>query len=236
LAAKDQGLFGRFRARKSRPGRHLRPIVTTGPLPGPDPPSRRRRRTPASGVLAQRDDVQNCGPDTSGPTARKVDSGRMLVPGHRGSRVAETRHNSLHRRALWFISHSARIGRVEMWRGGLGRAYLLPTLSVVGASLALPFSVSTSRSSNRTCGSPASGSRTRFFLKACAVSEAHRGSRDPRSRTDNPRGIGIPRACPPGACEPASRGRAVGGSVPAGRMSSITCRSGSSSSISASRG
>jgi hypothetical protein len=27
---------------------------------------------------------------------------------------------------------------VEVWRGGLGRAYLLPTLSSVGASLALP--------------------------------------------------------------------------------------------------
>jgi hypothetical protein len=37
--------------------------------------------------------------------------------------------------------------RVEMWRGGLGAAYLLPALSSAGASLAEPCSVSTSRSS-----------------------------------------------------------------------------------------
>jgi len=52
--------------------------------------------------------------------------------------------------------------RVEKWRGGLGRAYLLPALSLAGASLAFPCSVSTSRSSNRTGGSPASGSPTRL--------------------------------------------------------------------------
>ncbi len=33
----------------------------------------------------------------------------MLVPGHRASRVAETRHNSLHHRALWPISRGATI-------------------------------------------------------------------------------------------------------------------------------
>ena len=43
-----------------------------------------------------------------------------------------------------------------MWRGGL------PTLSSVGASLAPPCSVSTPRSSNRTCGFDASGSRRRL--------------------------------------------------------------------------
>src|SRR3982074_2373129 len=48
---------------------------------------------------------------------------------------------------------------VEMWRGGLGLAYLFPALSAAGASLARPYSVSTSRSSNRICGLPASGSR-----------------------------------------------------------------------------
>ena len=53
-------------------------------------------------------------------------------------------------------------GRVEKWRGGLGWAYRLPALSVAGASLAQPCSVSTSRSSNRTCGFPASGSPTGF--------------------------------------------------------------------------
>ncbi|MGH8478914.1 MAG: hypothetical protein ACREXK_04895, partial [Gammaproteobacteria bacterium] len=40
--------------------------------------------------------------------------------------------------------------RVEMWRGGLGLAYLFPALSFAGASLATPCSVSTSRSSNWT--------------------------------------------------------------------------------------
>jgi hypothetical protein len=49
--------------------------------------------------------------------------------------------------------------RVEMWRGGLGLAYLYPTLSFVGASLSKPCPVSTSRSSNRTCTFRASGSR-----------------------------------------------------------------------------
>jgi len=51
-------------------------------------------------------------------------------------------------------------GRVEMWRGSLGAAYLFPSLSSDGASIASPCPVSTSRSSNRTCGSPASGSPT----------------------------------------------------------------------------
>ena len=47
-----------------------------------------------------------------------------------------------------------------MWRGGLGAAYLFPPLSSGGASIASPCSVSTSRSSNRTYGFPASGSPT----------------------------------------------------------------------------
>ena len=52
--------------------------------------------------------------------------------------------------------------RVENWRGVLGGAYPLPALSFSGASLAQPCSVSSSRSSNRTGGFPASGSRTRL--------------------------------------------------------------------------
>ena len=47
-----------------------------------------------------------------------------------------------------------------MWRGSLGVAYLFPPLSSGGASIAPPCPVSTSRSSNRTCGFPASGSPT----------------------------------------------------------------------------
>src|SRR5260370_41025981 len=56
------------------------------------------------------------------------------------------------------------VSRVEMWRGGLGAAYLLPVLSSAGASLAEPCSVSTSRSSNRTGGTSASGSRRRLTV------------------------------------------------------------------------
>jgi hypothetical protein len=52
-----------------------------------------------------------------------------------------------------------RLGRVEMWRGGLGWACLFPALSFAGASLSKPCSVSTSRSSNRTGAFNASGSR-----------------------------------------------------------------------------
>jgi hypothetical protein len=48
---------------------------------------------------------------------------------------------------------------VEMWRGGLGLAYLLPALSFAGASLSKPCSVSTSRSSNWTGAVNASSSR-----------------------------------------------------------------------------
>jgi len=46
-----------------------------------------------------------------------------------------------------------------MWRGVLGAAYLFPALSSAGASIAIPCSVSTSRSSNRTGPFQASGSR-----------------------------------------------------------------------------
>jgi hypothetical protein len=52
--------------------------------------------------------------------------------------------------------------RVEEWRGGVGLAYLLPALSVAGASRAAPCPVSTPRSSNRTGPFQASGSRTRL--------------------------------------------------------------------------
>ena len=78
-----------------------------------------------------------------------------------------------------------KIRRVERWRGSLGAAYRLPALSFAGASLAEPCPVSTARSSNRTCGLPASGSRIRFILKACAWSQAsRRDSQDLRSWTD----------------------------------------------------
>ncbi len=65
---------------------------------------------------------------------------------------------------------------VKSERGAVtvGRAYLLPPLSFGGASLVQPGSVSTFRSSNRTCGFAASGSRTRLHAHACdasAVSE-----------------------------------------------------------------
>ena len=65
--------------------------------------------------------------------------------------------------------------RVETWRGGLGGAYLLPALSSAGASLAPPCSVSTSRSSNRTCGSLASGSPSEPQAFAFGMSERRMG-------------------------------------------------------------
>ena len=52
-----------------------------------------------------------------------------------------------------------------MWRGSLGAAYLFPPLSSGGASIASPCPVSTSRSSNRTCGFPASGSPTNVAFR-----------------------------------------------------------------------
>jgi len=55
--------------------------------------------------------------------------------------------------------------RVEKWRGGLGR-HIRPALSFAGASIALPCSVSTPRSSNRTGGFPASGSRRRDLTRS----------------------------------------------------------------------
>ena len=63
-----------------------------------------------------------------------------------------------------------RESRVEKWRGGLGGAYRLPALSVAGASLASPCSVSTSRSSNRACGFLAHGSPTGFTDQHTMVS------------------------------------------------------------------
>jgi hypothetical protein len=51
---------------------------------------------------------------------------------------------------------------VERWRGVLGEAYPLAALSSAGASLASPYSVSTSRSSIRACGFLAHGSPTGF--------------------------------------------------------------------------
>ena len=67
---------------------------------------------------------------------------------------------------MWQVGETQSSGGVGMWRGGLGAAYPLPVLSGAGVSLADPYSVSTSRSSNRTCGFPASGFRTRTH--ACA--------------------------------------------------------------------
>src|SRR5208283_587493 len=67
-------------------------------------------------------------------------------------------------------------GRVEVWRGGVGEIQLLPTLSVAGASLVSPCSVSTPRSSNRTGGLPASGFRTRTHAFAHGKSRVRSSS------------------------------------------------------------
>jgi hypothetical protein len=74
------------------------------------------------------------------------------------------------------------IGRVEVWRGSGS-----PSISVFRPfRLAVPYrfglgSVSTPRSSNRTCGSPASGSRTRPHAIA------HDGPRPSRVRRTSPK-------------------------------------------------
>ena len=68
---------------------------------------------------------------------------RVKRPARRGARAADV---------------ESRCGAVV-----LGSAYLLPALSVAGASLASPCSVSTSRSSNRACRFPAPGFRTRLY-------------------------------------------------------------------------
>ncbi len=69
------------------------------------------------------------------------------------------------------------IGRVERWRGSLGQAHPLPALSSAGASLAWPCPVSTSRSSNRTCGFPASGSHSDPHAFAFGVVARRSGTR-----------------------------------------------------------
>jgi len=63
------------------------------------------------------------------------------------------------------------LSRVEKWRGSLGAAYLVLTLSVVSASRAVPCPVSTSPSSNRTCGFAASGSPTSCATRATDASD-----------------------------------------------------------------
>ena len=75
------------------------------------------------------------------------------------------------------------IGRVERWRGGLGNAYRFPALSSAGASLASPCSVSTSRSSNRTCGFPASGSPSESQALAFSTASRPVGSWNKPSRS-----------------------------------------------------
>jgi transposase len=76
------------------------------------------------------------------------------------TRLAQRLHRHLDHIFTFLYRPEVPYGRVEVWRGGLGPAYPLPPLSSGGASLACPCSVSTPRSSNRTCRFPASGSRT----------------------------------------------------------------------------
>jgi len=72
--------------------------------------------------------------------------------------------------------------RVEMWRGGVGGVYPFPALLFADASLTPPCSVSTSRSSNRTCGSPASGSRRGLTLSPTEDWRSAQASRPSRAR------------------------------------------------------
>jgi hypothetical protein len=67
------------------------------------------------------------------------------------------------RRKIGKLGLDSRVGK---WRGRLGAAYRVLTLSVVSASRAGPCPVSTSPSSNRTGRFPASGSPTGFATRA----------------------------------------------------------------------
>jgi hypothetical protein len=92
--------------------------------------------------------------------ARAADTGVALIKEGSGGSTAGIQGQSFPAEAeIGWGQFRQEDGRVEMWRGGVGAAYLLPALSSAGASLASPCSVTTSRSSNRTGGSPASGSR-----------------------------------------------------------------------------
>ena len=67
-------------------------------------------------------------------------------------------------RELFLFRRWLKTSRVERWRGGLGRGMsVCPGFPFV-AQGRMPCSVSTSRSSNRTCRFPASGSPTRVTL------------------------------------------------------------------------
>ena len=66
-----------------------------------------------------------------------------------------------------------------MWRGSVGSAYLFPALSSADASIAEPCPVSTPRSSNRTCRLPASGSRTRSYLRPRKAARARDKAGEP---------------------------------------------------------
>jgi hypothetical protein len=62
-------------------------------------------------------------------------------------------------RETWRNTNSEPCDRIEMWRGGLGWAWMFLALSSAGTSLSKQCSVSRSRSSNRTGAINASGSR-----------------------------------------------------------------------------
>src|SRR6266702_4300753 len=74
------------------------------------------------------------------------------------------------KRTRW-LSSDLGCGRVEMWRGGVRFEHICSRLFHLAVSYWFDHgSVSTSRSSNGTCSSPASGSRTRSraFLRSPA--------------------------------------------------------------------
>ena len=83
-----------------------------------------------------------------------------------------------------------------MWRGGLGGAQRCPPLSSAGASFAPPCSVSTSRSSNRTCPIKASGSPTGFTSRPTGTPDSAPFVGPYSSFRDRPAvGFGVARPC-----------------------------------------
>ena len=97
----------------------------------------------------------------SPPARARVHTGKEKADPIRASRelAANRAQSRRNRYGVGLGANHRTFSKVEMWRGGVGLVYLFPALSSAGASLAWPCSVSTSRSSNRTCAINASGSR-----------------------------------------------------------------------------
>jgi hypothetical protein len=67
---------------------------------------------------------------------------------------------------IFKVRYIGKMSRVERWRGRVGSGMSVYPAFACVAQNRMPCPVSTSRSSNRTCGFAASGSRTRIHAHA----------------------------------------------------------------------